>query len=264
MKVPTTIQDIHDQLRKIDYLLLQQNNRLGQTELFNQTSLSSNISNTEPFIRSAVKYCILAYDPTKQDVVISQTTSRAPTSQDKPMLLTEALAAVDKPGKFLTELVKLHNDGFVVVTATHDTVVVKKASAVEDAQDKDDAYSGKCAGRLHAETEPVVPKVPLEEIRYQPEDNAGQMQEETVSSAPKASNKEEKKGSTSSDNKIRREEAVFSGLSGKNWQTANNARAIKGHKRGTKGSGKVKHVIVTGTITAACCYAVGVMSQMMQ
>ena len=260
-KIPTTIQDIHDQLRKIQFLLLQQNNRLDQIEKPFKTSVPTDVSNLEQPMRLAVTYCILAYDSTRQDLFLSQTTSRAPGHKEQAMSLTEALAAIDKPGKFLTDLVRLHDDGYVIVTATRDTVVLKKPSAHE----KNDGDLQRHADYVKAERESTVSPLPSEETRSRIKGDVRQMQDaETVTPAPKASGKEDQQGSTSSGNKIRREEAVFSGSSGKNWQATNNLRATKGHKRGAKGVGKVKHVIVTGTITAACCYAVGVVSQMMQ
>ena len=69
--------------------------------------------------------------------------------------------------------------------------------------------------------------------------------------------------------KVRRKEAVFSGPSHNNWQESERKRSRKysKHKQQRKGRARrsrLKNVLVTGTVTAGFCYAVGVVSQMLR
>ena len=62
--------------------------------------------------------------------------------------------------------------------------------------------------------------------------------------------------------KVRREEEVFSGRSRGGWQDGNGRRP-RG-KGGRRKERRWARVLVTGTVTAACCYAIGVVSEMMR
>ena len=250
---PAAMQGLSNQLQKIQDLLQHHGDGLDKS---GNALVSTDTNDPSQRTPPIVMYCILAYDPTRQDVVLSRTTSLAPTNKEPQLSLVEALAAVDKPQKFLADLVRVHNNGYVAVFATYDTVVLEKVAAFEEARDAKTKSVRKESTTDHPEQEG---------IRSKPEGQAKQATSvDTATSAPETSSKEEANAPPSPSGKVYRKEAVFSGSPRKDWQDAENVRSARRLKHATKRSRKGKHVLLTGTITAGCCYAVGVVSQMMQ
>lgn len=233
-------------------------------------------------------YRILAYDPAKQKVIASKNTSLAPFSEEQPLLLVDALGIVKNPGKFLPELMTLHNKGYTAVSGTSNTLVLKKLATpqeIEEARGKEilkDVNPIDLTGTEHYHSSATGPDFTSEEIKATPEKQGKAHQNpgssSSDSSAPSASSSTEPASAESDtpssatsasesnlppSEKGRREEAVFSGPSRSYWQEAKSKTSAKRNKRAAKRSRKLKNMLVTGTVTAACCYAVGVISQML-
>ena len=243
-------------------------------------------------------YRILAFDPAKQRVIASKATSLAPFSKEQPLLPVEALEVLKNPGKFLPELMNLHNKGYTVVSGTSNILVFKKSATeqeVEEAKREEimkDVNPVDLMGTEHYLFGTSSPILTYEEIKAAREKQqkadqdlaqktsapstastsssaeAASAESTTEESAPKSESPETDSPAVESNlppsDKVRREEAVFSGPSRGNWQEAESKRSTKKYKRAAKRSKRFKHMFVTGTVTAACCYAVGVISQMMQ
>ena len=178
----------------------------------------------------------------------------------------------------------MHKKGYTVVFGNRNTLVFKKsatASEIEEAEREEivkDVNPVDLMGTEHylfGTSSPSLPHHEVKSIRDMEEKaHKDPITSTSASSAASESTVEESDASVPSPSttgsnlppseKVRREEAVFSGPSHGNWQDAESKRFNKKHKRSVKRSRKFKNMFVTGTVTAACCYAVGVISQMMQ
>jgi len=233
-------------------------------------------------------YRILAFDPAKQKVIASKATSLAPFSKEHPLLPVEALEILHNPGKFLPDLMFLLNKGFTVVSGTSNTLVFKKSETAQEIEEAEREETVKdispidLTGTEHNLSSTSNPMFTNEEIKAArngrkarresapsisassaPSEFAFQEPASAEPNTPPSSSSPSESNLPPSD-KVRREEAVFSGPSRGNWQEAESKRAAKKNKRAAKRSKRVKNMLLTGTVTAACCYAVGVISQMMQ
>ncbi|KAK3176851.1 hypothetical protein OEA41_008176 [Lepraria neglecta] len=211
-------------------------------------------------------YRILAYDSVTQKVISSpKTTSLAPFSKEQPLMPVEALEVLNNPGKFLPHLMTLHNKGYNVVSGTSNILVFKKeatgdelaAAKHAEAMKHPNPVDGTIAstGNFASPTGFVNhdSPIPLEELeQHRAASEAGSSE-----AAPEASVNE-----PSSSNKVRREEAVFSGGRRGGWQETHGRRFKNKKQRRRKRT--FGRMLLTGTLTAASCYAVGVASEMMR
>ncbi len=252
---------------------------------------------SKPF-RPLTIYRVLAFDPAKQEIVSSKATSLAPS---QTLLPVDSLKLLNNPGKFFPDVMTLHNNGFTLVAGTSDTLVFQKPANTQEYDDSEreqvmkgidyvnpmgvpNWIAGGCGPGMTREDTPAMrdqhhkgypASVPRPSTSSTPPNPAS-----PTSSTPKPSSTEsatsepaEPKPATpsqprksSSSNRVRREEAVFSGRSRGGWQETERRQTSKKHKRAEKAfkRSKLKNVLLTGIVTAACCYAVGVISQMMQ
>ena len=235
-------------------------------------------------------YRILAFDSARQKVITSKATPLAPLTKEHPLQPVEVLEVLSNPGEFLPDLMALHNKGYTVVSGTNNVLVFRKSATKQEAEEADceEINHVDLMGREHYFLGTSSPTLIDESIKSAREKQRQVDQDSiapvSVPCTPSPSSSIEapspKSSSADSDapalavpasesnlppgDKVRREEAVFSGSARGNWQEAESKRFTRKHRRTVKRSQKLKNMLVTGTVTAACCYAVGVISQMMQ
>ena len=209
-------------------------------------------------------YRILAYDPATQKVISSpKTSSLAPFSkeQTQPLMPVEALSVLNNPGKFLPHLMTLYNKGYSVISGASNILVFKREARGDELAAAKHAeairYPNPVDGTVASTGNFASPTgfvnhdspIPLEELEQH-------HAEETAAAEPVTETAQDEVG------KVRREEEVFSGRSRGGWQDGNGRRP-RG-KGGRRKERRWARVLVTGTVTAACCYAIGVVSEMMR
>ena len=210
-------------------------------------------------------YRILAYDPATQKVISSpKTTSLAPFSKEQTQNLmpVEALSVLNNPGKFLPHVMNLYNKGYNVITGASNILVFKREAKGDELAAAKHAeairYPNPIDGTVASTGNFASPTgfvnhdspIPLEELEQH-------RAEETASAEPVGQTPQDGVG------KVRREEEVFSGRSRGGWQDGNGRRP-RAWKGGRRKERRWARVLVTGTVTAACCYAIGVLSEMMR
>lgn len=219
-------------------------------------------------------YRILAYDSKQKRVVCSKATTLAPSSKEQSLLPVDALAALNNPGRFLADLMNLHSKGYTTVSVTNETLVLKRTVNCDESQkiglqgisEVDHSIDSTALPREPRGS--VKPLLGYEKTGSKPKSHVEQPTNRTDSAAPQSASgapvEEPSADLSSANSKVHREEAVFSGPPRGNWQEVERRRFSKRSKRAGKRSKRVKNMLMTGTITAACCYAIGVVSQMMQ
>ena len=211
-------------------------------------------------------YRILAYDPATQKVISSpKTTSLTPFSKEQPEPLTpvEALSVLNNPGKFLPHVMNLYNKGYNVISGASNILVLKREARGDELAAAKHAeairYPNPVDGTVASTGNFASPTgfvnhdspIPLEELEQH-------RAEGTAAAEPVSGTAKDGVG------KVRREEEVFSGRSRGGWQDGNrNGRRARG-RSGRRRERRWARVLVTGTVTAACCYAIGVVSEMMR
>lgn len=260
----------------------------------------SNLSDLSEFERpgSPITYRILTFDTDKQSLVSSNATSLTPFQQLQPV---ESLKLLNNPTKFFPVVMKLQKEGFTLVAGTSDCLVFKKPAPAQQNANNEVAQctkgadecgsmgfpnvaTGDCKPKIatkstnaardqqqETDTEPL-PALPASTPSPKSTDPFSAIPE---SSTNQSTNHESAKSEPSrpspikdspSNSTVRREEAVFSGHSRGHWQDSERKQNKKKHKRAQTQArrSRFKNVLVTGTATAALCYAIGVISQMMQ
>ena len=204
-------------------------------------------------------YQILAYDSATGKVTSAKATSLAPFSREQQLLPVEALEVLNNPGKFLPHLMTLHNKGYSVVSGTNNILVFKKeatgdelaAAKHAEAVKHPNPIDGTVAqtGNFASPTGFVNhdSPIPLEELEARAAD------QEIDSQTP--DNK------TASAPRVRREEDVFSGGRRSNWQDKYGRHK---HRHGRRRKSMLGRMLLTGTVTAACCYGIGLISEMVR
>ena len=196
-------------------------------------------------------YRILAYDHSTQRVTSAKTESSTPLTNDgqegkEPSLpMHQVLTKLYNPGKFLPHLHALQNRGFDVVSVTGDVVMLKKVRepivSRDDFPSRPNPIDGTTtpevsAGNFASPTGyvnygPVIP--PEEQQRSQP-------------AAPR------------SEDKVKRQEDVFSGDSGQWHESKVTSKRMRRRARKWQ---TLKKMLLTGTVTGAVCYAVGMIEE---
>ena len=211
-----------------------------------QSSLTSLDSSSTP--PSTVLYRILAYDHSAQKVNSAKTASQASFVGEKPLTPLQALNMLDNPGKFLPHLMTLHNKGYDIVSGANNILVLKK---VRDAVDTKEDYLHR-PNPIDGTTTPEVSTgnfaSPTGFVNHNPVIQPEELEQQQPSPPH-------------STDKVRREEDVFSGQSRRNWHDGK--RMTKKDKRKARRRKTLKRMLMTGTITAAACYATGVVVEMM-
>ncbi|KAF6234558.1 hypothetical protein HO173_007183 [Letharia columbiana] len=213
-------------------------------------------------IREAKKlntYCILAYDSATQKVKSAEATMLAPFSKEQSLLPLDALNRVSNPGKFLPHVMSLRDKGYEPVSGTSNILVFKKEVAPQELAEikKADQQKVKEAEKQAVEKiereEEQARKTAVDGIKNkeQPFEEA-QRQQSTSSASP---------SHTSSD-KVRRQETVFSGSRPGRW-VDHSVKPKKSKRAAVRRRKTMNRMFMAGAFTAACCYCVGVASEMM-
>lgn len=207
-------------------------------------------------------YRILAYDSFSQKITSVKTTSLTPFDKEQPLTPLEALVALQNPAKFLTQVMALHHKGYDIIGGAPNILVMKKVRnprpTAESTTSKSDEQlrrpnpidgTTSTTGNYASPTgfvnhDSVIPPEELEKHRTSP-----------TPSAP---------GVNPSTAKVHREEDVFSGSSRREWQDTTGKRLSKKNKRDARRRKTFRRMLLTGTVTAACCYAVGVAVEFMR
>lgn len=214
-------------------------------------------------------YRILTFDANKEEIISSKATSLAPFQS---LLPVESLRSLNNAGKFLPDLVTLHNKGFTLVAGASDILVFQKPANAQEFDDSEREHTNALRNQQHDDHRQLV--LPASASLSPPTSTSTPLGAAETVSAQTATSESAKSESAApsqvenlpSSSRVRREEAVFSGRSRGTWQESERRRSSKKHKRAQKQArrSRLKNVLLTGTLTAACCYAVGVVSQMMQ
>ncbi|KAL9128200.1 MAG: hypothetical protein Q9217_003073 [Psora testacea] len=192
-------------------------------------------------------YRILAYDNSAQKVNSARTSSQTPFVEEKPLTPLQALNMLNNPGKFLPHLMTLHNKGYEIVSGANNILVLKK---VRDAVETKDDYSNR-PNPIDGTTTPEVSTgnfaSPTGFVNHNPVIQPEELERQQPSPALPT-------------DKVRRQEDVFSGQSRRNWQIGK--RMTKRDKRKARRKKTLKRMLITGTLTAAACYATGLIVEM--
>ena len=221
---------------------------------------------TEP-PKGPLIYRTLTYDSAQDRVFISEPSPSVPSFNKQRLVPIKALRVLNYPGEYLHSLIHLNEKGYDLDSGTENALVFKKAATAEEDESlcislgASDSI-GEDRRTSHPTPSPAISTSMSESAGPVPPNSKPETAE--TASLVSATATPASGGSLSSADKVRREEAVFSGRTRGNWQETEAKRCTKKGKRVARRSRKFKSMLLTGSVTAACCYAVGVVSQMMQ
>lgn len=230
-------------------------------------------------------YCILAYDSATESVRSFETL--VPFSKEESLLPLEALNRASNPAKFLAHAISLGAEGYEPVSGTTNILVFKKTVTPQDLAVAKETGAGKelnptrnshdhlrdLFGGTKAEQHKVTEaqKQAVEKIKK--EDQKVETPSQTVTdSIPnqkqpfKEAQAQQLTSSASpshtSSDRVHRQETVFSGSRQGRWidHSVKSRRRKRAADRRRK---TLKRMLMTGAFTAACCYCVGVASELM-
>lgn len=261
---------------------------------------------TESVPPFATTYRVLAYDLSTQRLSSAKTTSVIPFETEKPMTPLEALTKLNNPGKFLPQLMSLHNKGYDIVSGAPNILILKKvrqpvshpsASPDEAGLAEDHLARPYHANPIDGTVSPtgnyasptgfvnhdsvLTPEELNKFIEQQRSEQGQELQQQEasangISSLPTSSSTNFQQPlldtsqlppiNRSDADTVRRQEPVFSGQSRyggwHNHRTSGHVRSGRKHqKRFTRRWRRrrvMRRMLLTGLLTAAACYAVGV------
>ena len=201
-------------------------------------------------------YRILAYDSSAQKVTSARVESQAPLTVDgsmdeTPLSTLEALNRLHNPGKFLLHVTNFQSKGYDIVSVSSDLMVLKK---MRDPVLPSEEHSGR-PNPIDGTTSPEVSTgnfaSPTGYVNYGPV-------------IPPEEQEQRQPQTHRTSGKVRRQEDVFSGTSPPQWPE--NRRSSKKEKRQARRWQSFRHTIkgmlIGGSVTAAACYAVGMVLEM--
>ena len=201
-------------------------------------------------------YKIVAYDPSTQRVTTSKTTNLVGPVTGKPLTFCEALLGLENPAKFLSHMTALQHGEFEIVAGGPNLLVFRKVRQWKPSPEKkapeDPLWHANPIDGMVAPTGNFAS--PTGFVNYDPP----LPEPEPPKTAPNA---------VEGKDKIRRQEAVFSGSSRRPWHDQNERGSssrmkMKGkHRKVAKRRQTAKRMFLVGALTAAGCYAVGVASE---
>ena len=211
-------------------------------------------------------YRILAYDPHTQEVTTAKTTSLKGSPNETPLTLSEALAKVTNPAKFVPYFASLNRIGYEVVSGGANILVFKKVR--EEKPPAEDIPEVSANSTRHVN--------PIDGTTTQTGNFAsptGFVNHDSVL-PPSASELEEAAatdpGQIMSGERVRREEPVFSGTSRTAWQDRYDqsltykAKMKSRLRRATRRRRRLAHMAWVALWTASCCYAVGLATEFLR
>lgn len=241
----------------------------SQRSLHAQQMEAEKRANVQPPADSAIPtaYRILAYDLSTQRLTSAKTTSLEPFENERHLRPLEALTKLNNPGKFLPQVMSLHNKGYDIVAGAPDVLVLKKVRQPIPPEENDHHHRSRShlANPIDGMISPaaanyasptgfvnheftVTPEELEQYIKRHKEEQAeeeerqrqqGQQQQEsgsqTTSSPATAATYTNLPPDAS---KVRREEPVFSGLPRRHQHAASSYRFVGGggggHRRHKK------------------------------
>ena len=204
-------------------------------------------------------YKILAYDPSTQKVTSSKTTNVVGRVTGKPLSFSEALFGLENPAKFLSHLTALQTGEYEIAAGGPNLLIFKKIRQLKPSPEEkvsdDTAWPANPIDGMVAPTGNFAS--PTGFVNYDPP-----LPEPEPQSPP-----EEAANATKGNEKVRRQEEVFSGSSRRAWhdqyERGSNGKAkTRGkYRKPAKEKGTAKRMLLVGVLTATGCYAVGVASE---
>ena len=240
-------------------------------------------------------YRILAYDSITQKVISAEATTLTPFSKEESLLPLDALNRLHNPGSFLPHVTSLVDKGYEPVSGTSTILVFKKEVIPQEPADikKTDAIKEPNPTRCQPDRLPegsigdwggnwplnFITEEDIEKCHQARSDETKveqktgkehQKPEESRKIAMDGIQKEKQpfKESSSgsprhtSGNKVHRQETVFSGSRHGTW-VGSSVKHKKSKRAADRRAKFTRHVFMGGAFTAACCYCVGVASEMM-
>lgn len=253
--------------------------------------------------KSLSKYRILAYDPQMQKLTTAKAVTPVPISKEEALSPVDALNRVKNPGIFLPHVTSLSEKGYEPVSGSSNVLVFKKQVDEDELsrikREDQSQEPNSIDEMIYPYAKPVWPisvwnagarclyspeeleelrerfiqklveeeskKERLEEVKkQQAEEFPGeQLKQEKVDGDQGPQSTSSASADTSSSGKVRREEVVFSGRPRGNWRNTSAKKAKSKGKGAARRMKTIKRMFAVGVFTAGCCYAVGVVSEMM-
>ena len=210
-------------------------------------------------------YRILAYDPSTQKVILSPKTTTLSQEASQPLNPVSALSLLNNPGKFLPHIISLQNKGYAIVSGAPNVLVFKREAKGDEldagVRRRPNPVDGTMAstptattGNFASPTGFVNHDWPISREELEGYRDS----QENVGEATEA------QADTQTPNgKVTREEEVFSGGRRGGWQENSGGRRFRNKGRRRK-ERRWMRMLATGTVTAAFCYAIGVVSEMVR
>ncbi|KAL8854939.1 MAG: hypothetical protein Q9221_000135 [Calogaya cf. arnoldii] len=204
-------------------------------------------------------YNVLAYDPSIQQVTTAEIVSSGDSSSERRLDLSEALSSLTAPVRFLPQLTRLQSQGFEIVSSDTNILVLKKNYNLRPSKVEVEASTVKAEGQRSIN--PIDGTTTHTEHVASPK---GFVSAKAEQAARTTEGKEAEP--TPSGYKIRREEDVFSGSGGNQWDNRPGvvARVKSRHRRWSRRRRTTKRMLWVGLWTAGCCYAVGAITEFLR
>ena len=250
----------------------------------NQPSLTATPSDLEA--EKAIQpneYCLLVYHPPTRTIQHGKITASIPLPGDESLLPLDAIKSLSNPGMFLPHIISLGSKGYKPVFIIQNMLILKKEitpqilAETKGTDESDDFPANraldsvadlKALGRRYAELQEIkTEQRKAKEIQKQASktDKAHQKVEEARKTSRDGIEKEKQPSQEAQhqpSKKVRRQETVFSGSRLGKWVDSS-SKSKKSKRSGGKRPKTLKHMIMAGAFTAGCCYAVGVVSEVM-
>lgn len=208
-------------------------------------------------------YRFLGYDVTSQRITWAKTTAMTQLENEYPLKPLQALRQLQNPGKFLPQLHRLHEKGYDIVSGAPNLLVLKKVRELDSKFADEAAYHADGPNPIDG----TIASSPLSSA-------AGNYASPTgfVNHDPPASHEttepdyidHERVNDGHLSDKVHRKEAVFSGAARGHWQDGMGRRLTKKNKKAMRRRKAFRQILLTGSVTAAMCYAVGVAIEMLK
>ncbi|KAL8874655.1 MAG: hypothetical protein Q9174_000060 [Haloplaca sp. 1 TL-2023] len=202
--------------------------------------------------KSTSAYCVLAYDPSIQQVTTAELAALNEAPSERRLSLSEALSTLTEPAKFLPQLTSLQSQGFEIVSSDTNILVLRKThkpptpDAAGSSSVEPDRSSEKMKHRMNPIDGTTTPTgnfaSPTGFVNHDPIVLPSELERLESEQRP-------------SGYKMRREEEVFSGFGSKRSRSRQEQRT--GHRRKRLRRRIAKDIILTSLFTAGVCYTIG-------
>lgn len=207
---------------------------------------------------SSALYKILAHDPSTGEITIASTTSSLASPSSPPLSISEALLRLTTPARFLPHFATLRQSGYEIVSGSGDVLVFKKVrDAASSTADDEDAAIDRTVKSAETERGGIASNA-----FPSPTASTAPVPHHSAMTPPRAAD------SNPPSPPVRRQEAVFSGSP--RWRSERDQESHDGEKEdgsgreksfGQRARGLGRRVLWVGVWMAGCCYAVGVVAE---